>query len=51
MHCVLGDVPNEVIVHERKEIEIPAIRKSGLIQHLFDFIVTSFKIYMEMTGK
>lgn len=51
MHCILGDTQNEVIVHERKEIEIPAARKSGPIQHLFDFIVTSFKIYIEMSGK
>jgi len=51
LHCELGQAEGEVKSHERREIEIPQNRKRGKIQNLFDFVVASFKIFMQLTGR
>eukprot|EP00210_Caulerpa_lentillifera_P005176 g4948.t1 len=51
MYCHLGDLPNEILGEHSKAIGIPREHKTGSIQMLFNFIVTSFKIYMQMNGK
>ena len=51
MHCQLGNSKSQVLTHERREIEIPPNRKIGPVQNLFDFIVASFKIFLEMNQR
>eukprot|EP00210_Caulerpa_lentillifera_P004535 g4327.t1 len=51
LYCQFGASENKVEVQERNEIDIPETRKHGTIQNLFDFIVASFRIFLDMTGR
>jgi len=50
MYCHLGNGKNQVIAHDRREIDIPDNRKRGKVQNLFDFIVSAFKNFLQMAG-
>jgi len=51
MYCHLGNGKNQVISHDRREIDIPENRKRGKVQNLFDFIVGTFKTFLQLTGR
>lgn len=51
MNIVFGRLRGQIESVEKYDLEIPESRKTGKIQALFDYIVASFRIYLQLTGR